>query len=106
MSRGSEATSPTKKGRNLVQGFGIENLLNIITFNYADCLCAHCSFVAICFVVEVVSHGLPEQKYVEAGDWLEHLSQFKENIKVKSFIYSHFYEPWVWVGLKAISGIR
>ena len=29
----------------------------------------------------------------------------KRNIKSKGFIYSNLLEPWVWVGLKAISGI-
>lgn len=37
--------------------------------------------------------------------WLEHLKLMKNGIEMKTFIYSLGFEPWVWVGLKVISGI-
>ena len=59
----------------------------------------------LCFVVEVLFHGIPEQKIVAKGQWIEHLSLFNRGIHVKHFIYSLNIEPWIWVGMKSISGI-
>ncbi|GMI40724.1 hypothetical protein TrCOL_g10094 [Triparma columacea] len=63
------------------------------------------TFVGLCFLYELVSHGIPEQRKISAGQWIEHLRFMKSGIEMKTFIYSLGFEPWVWVGFKAISGI-
>mmetsp|Transcript_13215 Transcript_13215/g.26964 ORF Transcript_13215/g.26964 Transcript_13215/m.26964 type:complete len:423 (+) Transcript_13215:180-1448(+) len=63
------------------------------------------TFVGMCFLYEMISHGIPEQRKISAGQWIEHLNFMKRGIEIKTFIYSLGFEPWVWVGLKSISGI-
>merc|ERR1711871_1431181 len=59
----------------------------------------------MCFLYEMISHGIPEQRKISAGQWIVHLNFMKRGIEIKTFIYSLGFEPWVWVGLKSISGI-
>ncbi len=63
------------------------------------------TFVLLCFVAEYLYRGFGQQRYIEAGQWMENVKNIKEGIQDFWFIHSLSFEPWVWVGLKAISGI-